>query len=157
MPPRGRPRQVTVELPDDEIPPAFAAPAPRRSASQVRRVQEATADPKTRLPRGKRAEEHVNGYLYAPIAGKDFRLSDGIGLMSLMEWAASQEDSLDSGNNKILVSFYRVLRDLVHADDWEEFRRYTRDAKCTDTDFIAFQDAAIEALAARPTEEPATS
>lgn len=160
MPPRGRPRQAVVELPGtDEVPEAFAAPASRaRSASQVRRVQEAAADAKTRLPKDQRAAERADGHIYAPIAGKQFRLSpDGIGLMPLMEWAAAQDGELDIANNAVLVSFYRVLKDLVHPDDWQAFRVHTRDERCNDEDFLNFQNAAIEALAARPTAEPAAS
>lgn len=150
-----RPRTVRpVENVTDEIPAAFAAP----SRSAVRRIQEATADPQVRIPAGKRATEDADGALRAPIAGKWFRLSGSIGLMPLMEWAAAQEETaVDVRNASQLLGFFRILRDLVHPDDWEAFRAWTRDNRCNDEDFIEFQNAAMEAIAARPTQEPATS
>lgn len=148
-------------LGDPEVPEALAAPKrgrPRKdaSASQLRRVQAATTDEKVRLPVGKRAAEIADGELAAPVAGRWFRLSDSIGLMPLMEWAASRED-VDASNASTLVSFYRILQDIVHPDDWQAFKTYTREHKCNDEEFITFQNAALEALAARPTREPAAS
>jgi hypothetical protein len=166
--PQRRTRRIApvedVEAPvlsDPEVPEALAAPRrgrPRKnaSASQLRRVQAATTDEKVRLPAGKRAAEIADGELAAPIAGRMFRLSDSIGLMPLMEWAASR-DEVDTTNTGALLSFYRILQDLVHPDDWQEFRAHTRENKCIDEEFIAFQAAALEALAARPTREPAAS
>lgn len=150
-----------VTLPPDESAVAEAATelaSPtrvRRQGTQLRRVQAAVVDEKVRVPRAKRATETTEG-ISAPIKGRSFRLSEGIGLMPLMEWAASA-DEVDGTNSTRLASFFRVLRDLVHPDDWNAFRAYTREQKCSDADFIAFQNAAFEAIAARPTQEPAAS
>jgi uncharacterized protein YbaR (Trm112 family) len=166
--PQRRTRSVApvedVEAPvlgDPEVPGAFAAPKrgrPRgaKNAAQLRRVQEAAADEKVRLPAGQRAAEIADGELAAPVAGRWFRLSDSIGLMPLMEWAAARED-VDAGNASTLVSFYRILQDIVHPDDWQAFKTYTREHKCNDEDLVAFQNAALEAIAARPTVAPADS
>jgi hypothetical protein len=175
MPQQRRTRTVAprlvedAELPQDTPPGEEAgdtAPAPVRKAAngrrassrtaQARRLQAATSDPKVRLPEGERAVEVADGQLAAPIGGKLFRLSDSIGLMPLMEWAASN-DEVDTQNVTQLVTFFRVLQDLVHEDAWTEFRAFTREAKCTDKDFVDFQNAAMEAIAARPTPEPAGS
>lgn len=128
---------------------------PAEAQTAARRVQSATADDKVRLPRAKRAVDKPAG-LSAPIAGRHFRLSESIGLMPLMEWAAAQ-DEVDTRNVSQLLGFYRVLEDLVHPDDWAAFKAYTRERKCDDTDFAAFQNAAMEAIAAFPTEAPETS
>lgn len=128
----------------------------RKSASQLRRVQSATAEAKMRLPDDERAVEVSEGVLAAPVAGKMFRLQDTIGLMPLMEWAAAT-DEVDVGNQAQLVGLYRLLKDLVDPEEWNEFRAFTREGKCDDEDFIKFVNAAIEAIAARPTGEPASS
>jgi hypothetical protein len=128
----------------------------RRSSAQLRSVQSAVSDPKVRLPEDKRATESAGGKLTAAIKGKRFRLSESIGLMPLMQWAAAN-DEVDPGNLAQLASFYRVLKDLVHPEAWQEFCSYTTETKCGDTDFVAFQSAAVEAIAARPTGAPATS
>jgi hypothetical protein len=131
------------------------APA-RRSAAQLRRVQAATADPKVRLPVDERAVEVEDGVLAAPIAGRRFRLQETIGLMPLMEWAAAT-DEVDTGNQAQLAGLFNLLKDVVDTEDWTAFRKFTREEKCDDEDFVKFVNAAIEAIAARPTGEPATS
>ena len=160
MPSAPQPRtRVVVPLPEpedeqDTVPEAFAArPAARKR--QVRRAQAAVADPKVSLPPDERAVEEDSG-LRVPIAGKYFRLSDGIGFMTLMEFAVSSDDA-DPESPARTRSFYYVLKDLVHPDDFAEFCKHTRDARCDATAFVAFQNAAIEALTARPTEAPAAS
>lgn len=153
MPPR---RTRTVLPVEDDYLDEAPAHDERRPAAQARRVQAATADPKVRLPRGERAAESANGELSAAIAGRHFRLADSIGLMPLMEWAAAQ-DEVDTRNASQLLGFYRVLQDLVHPAEWQAFKAFTREHKCDDTDFAAFQNAAMEALAARPTEAPEAS
>jgi hypothetical protein len=158
MPPR-KTRQVApqpVEDVTDELPEAFAAPVRKPRAAQLRRVQAAAGDEKVRLPQDERAVEVADGELKAPIAGRYFRLSDSIGLMPLMEWAAAREE-IDVDNGAQLLGMFRILKDLVDPEDWDEFRAHTREAKCIDEDFVAFQAAAMEAIAARPTAVPATS
>lgn len=126
-------------------------------AAQVaaRRVQSASTDVKARLPRGKSAVDTGDG-LCAPFAGRQFRLSETIGLMPLMMWAASAED-VDKTSMTQLTALYRVLQDLVHPDDWAEFQAHACAVKAGDEDFSAFQNAATEAITARPTEARETS
>jgi len=160
MPPIASPRRTRVKPPvedvlfDDE--PVTEIPPALKARRQVRRVQSATADAKVRMPEGKRGAERADGALVAPISGRYFRVSEAMGLMPLMEWAAAQDD-VDPGNQHQLAGLFRVLKDLVLADDWAEFREFTRDAKCDAEAFVTFVNAAIEVIAARPTEEPATS
>lgn len=160
MPPTASPRRTRVLKPVEDVPldePVLGeVPVALKARRQARRVQAATADAKVRLPEGKRALEVADGGLVAPVSGRYFRLSDTMGMMPLMEWAAAQED-VDPGNQQQLVGLYRILKDLVLPDDWAEFREFTRDAKCDAEAFITFVNAAIEAIAARPTEAPATS
>jgi hypothetical protein len=144
---------AAADAPQDTVPEAFK---PKRARAAARRVQSATADPKVRLPQDKRAVEVADGVVTAEIAGRSFRLTEVVGLMPLMEWVAASE-GVDTSNVPTMLSFYRVLQNLVHEDDWAAFRAHTREQKCEDTEFMAFQSAAMEALAARPTRRPATS
>lgn len=145
-----RPETVLGEAVDE-------APAVlRRSTSQLRRVQAATADPKVRLPGEDRAVEVEDGVLTAAIGGRSFRLQETIGLMPLMEWAAAT-DEVDTGNATQLAGMFNLLKDVVDPEEWGAFRKHTRENKCGDEDFVKFVNAAIEAIAARPTGEPADS
>ena len=152
--PQRRTRRIAPVAQSDEakelLGEAPVNPAAVRSKSQARRVQAAVADPKLKAAGIEHGED---GELRVPIAGKSFRLADSIGLMALMEFAVAA-DEIDALAGSQLVAMYRLLKDVVHEDDWADFAKHTREAKCTDEDFADFQNAALEALAARPTEEP---
>jgi hypothetical protein len=139
-----------------EVPPALAAKPRAKSASQLRRVQEATADPKRRVPRAKRAAETADETISVPLAGKPFLLNETIGIMPLMQWAAAL-DVVDVKSVPQLASFYRLLKALVHEENWEAFCEHATEAKCSDQDLLDFYSASIEAMSARPTKEPAAS
>lgn len=165
MPPTGRTRRVAPSAAPEaepvpvitDVPPALAARKPRaKSAAELRRVQEATADPKKRVPRAKRATEVADGVLRVPLAGKSFRLNETIGIMPLMEWAAAL-DVVDVKSVPQLASFYRLLKSLVHDEDWDAFREHATVSKCSDQDLLDYYSAAIEAMSARPTQAPAAS
>jgi hypothetical protein len=156
--PQRRTRRVAPAAAEelDELVQEVPAPLRSKSAAQLRRVQAATAEEKVRLPADERAVEIAEGVLTAPISGKLFRLQESVGLMPLMEWAAATEE-VDTGNQAQLAGLFFLLKDVVDPEDWSEFRKYTREEKCNDEDFVKFVNAAIEAIAARPTGEPATS
>lgn len=163
MPPTATRRARTVRPAEDVSPVEEMAavfgiekpPAVRKR--QARRVQAATADPKVRLPENERAVEVADGELLAaPLAGHYFRLQESIGLMPLMEWAAATVE-VDPDNQVQLAGLFNLLKDLVDPEDWTEFRKVSREAKCNDEDFVKFVNAAMEAIAARPTGAPATS
>jgi hypothetical protein len=161
MPAQPRPRVVApVPLPEpeedrDAVPEAFAAKTARKR--QVRRAQSATADQKVALPPQERAaEDPATGDLKAAIAGRAFRLSDRIGFMTVMEFAALQDDG-EITDSAFALLMFRMMKDLVHPEEWDAFRAHTRDAKCGMPDFMQFQNAALEAITARPTGAPAAS
>jgi hypothetical protein len=151
-------RPVEDARPVDELGAAFGIEEPPRvkARRQARRIQSATADPKVRLPENERAVEVADGELSAPLAGHYFRLQESIGLMPLMEWAAATAE-VDPDNQVQLAGLFNLLKDLVDPEDWAEFRKVSREAKCNDEDFVKFVNAAMEAIAARPTAAPATS
>ena len=155
--PQRRTRRIAPVAQSDEAKELLGgAPAALRSKSQARRVQSAVTDPKLRVPAGQRGTEDEDGEIRVPIAGKYFRLADSIGLMALMEFAVAADD-IDATSGVQLVAMFRLLKSVVHEDDFAAFCAHTREAKCDDEDFVNFQNAALEALAARPTEEPAAS
>ncbi len=154
MPPR-KSREAVADVPLPALEGTVVPPA-LRAKRQVRRVQAAVADPKARLSEGTRAVEVADGELAAPIAGQYFRLSAEVGLMPLMEWAAAT-DEINVKNGVQVLALYRLLRHIVHPDDWARFRSFTTESKCDGNAFVNFQNAALEALAARPTPGPATS
>jgi hypothetical protein len=136
----------------------MAAPAPRRRPAGGDRRSAAAqlnqADQEARVAKAKRATD-LHGALTAPLAGKDFRLAENVGIMPLMEWAASSDVDVASADG--LRAVYYVLKDAVHEDEWAEFRKFARDEKLEATELLDFANAALEALAGRPTEEPSGS
>ena len=96
-----------------------------------------------------------DGKLTREVVSQDFRLADDVGVMPLMEWVAAADNGGE--NAKSLVAIFHVLEDTVHEDDWDEFRQFGRKNKAVAQDFGDFINAALEALAGRPTEEPSGS
>ncbi len=130
--------------------------APRTSGNtRAARTQLKTADQSARIGKDSRAKDK-GGELTVPLKGQEFRLAEDVGVMPLMEWVVAA-DGKDGENAKSLVAVYHVLQDTVHEDDWDEFRQHSRETKCKAEDFGNFINAALEALAGRPTEEPSGS
>jgi hypothetical protein len=76
--------------------------------------------------------------------------------MALMEWVAAAEGR-ENETGKSLVAIFHVLEDTVHEDDWDEFRRHGREQKVQAKGYGDFINAALEAIAGRPTEESSGS
>lgn len=142
------------------MPPRKAPSAAARTRSTARadlaRAQRLAGDPDALLPEGQQAKERVDGRLYVAIAGRDFMLAEKTGLMPLMLWVAAS-DRFSAQQNASLSGLFRVLEDTVDESEMEDFVKHTTDSKCGIDDFVQFINAATEALAARPTGEPATS
>jgi hypothetical protein len=101
-------------------------------------------------------DEEGNDVAKAALNGELFRVDLETGLMPLMEWAAAN-DSADPKNGPQLAALFYLLRDIVHPDDWDAFREHAKASKAKGDDFVAFQEAAAEAIAAVPTEQPKNS
>lgn len=128
------------------------------SDTRAARTQLKTADPKARVAKTARAKDNhtsEGGFLTAPLGDREFRLADDVGIMPLMEWAASSDVDVASADG--LRAVFYVLKDTVHEDEWADFRRYSRDEKLSAEKLLDFANAALEALAGRPTEEPSGS
>lgn len=130
---------------------------PRRTTGDTRaaKTQIRTADQTARLPRDDQSKEAPGGGLTAPLAGREFRLAENVGIMPIMEWAASGDT--DTSNTDGLRAVFYVLMDTVHEDDWADFRRHAREEKLEAPALIAFVNAALEALSGRPTEDASGS
>jgi hypothetical protein len=127
----------------------------RKPRSSEREIQLAVQDQDARVPEEDRGRETNDGSK-APLCGKFFKVDTEQGLMPLMEWAAAN-DSADPQNGPQLAALFYMLRDIVHPDDWDEFRAHSKAAKAKGQDFLKFQEAAAEVIAAVPTEQPDNS
>jgi hypothetical protein len=135
-------------------------PTKRQPAARKPRVSESTMqlavqDQDARVPEDDRAVETNDG-TKAPLCGKLFKVDTEQGLMPLMEWAAAN-DSADPQNGPQLAALFYMLKDIVHPDEWDEFRVHAKASKAKGPDFLKFQEAAAEVIAAVPTEQPETS
>jgi hypothetical protein len=154
------------------MPPRTTRPAPERTAADepgykeerdLARVQSAATDPGARLPAGEAAVERKPG-LYVPlistdedgreIAREEFRLSEFVNAMALMEWAAAGDGGDDENTAfENLKAAYHVLEAIVARDEFPAFKRYARDpaSKIGFKELVDFQNAAFEVLSANPT------
>jgi hypothetical protein len=151
-------------------------PTPRASTSRrtgdtrAATTQLRVADQAARTGKDTRAKEGKGGQLTAPLPFKvpvvdkdgnetgetetrwqEFRLAEDVGIMPLMEWAAASDRDVASADG--LRAVFYVLQDAVHEEDWAEFRKFTREHKIDAITLLEFANAALEALAGRPTEE----
>ncbi len=137
-------------------------PAPRATTrkpatgdTSAAKTQLRTADQAARVPKGERVDAEHSGDLVVTLRDREFRLAQEVGIMPLMEWAAASDVDVASADG--LRAVFYVLKDAVHEDDWAEFRKFTRDEKVAAEELLDFANAALEALAGRPTGEPAGS
>lgn len=132
-------------------------PPNRRATGDTRanKVQLRTADQSARVAKDARAQDKDSGALTVPFMGREFRLAQDVGIMPLMEWAAASD--VDVASAAGLRAVYYVLQDAVDGEEWAEFRKHARETKAQAQDVLNFTNAALEALAGRPTEESAGS
>jgi hypothetical protein len=124
--------------------------AAKTAEKDATELQLATSDPNARVSKTARAGKDKDGHLTVPFKGKDFRLAEDVGIMPLMEWAAASDVDVNSPAG--LRAVFYVLQDAVHADSWAGFRSHARETKAKAEDVLDFANAALEALAGRPTE-----
>jgi hypothetical protein len=123
----------------------------RRPTGDARaaKVQLGTADQDARVAKDKRAKlEAEHGT--APLRDRKFMLNQIPSVMALMEWGAS------TGGDGLPAAFH-VLEDIVHPDDWAEFRKFAREEHVEPDELADFINAAMEGLAGRPTVGPSGS
>jgi hypothetical protein len=113
------------------------------------RVQLSTADQDARVAKDKRAKLEAE-WGVAPLRGRSFLLHKTPSVMALMEWSAS------SGGEGLLAAFH-VLEAIVHPDDFDEFRKFTREEDVAPQELAEFINAAMEVLSGRPTVGPSGS
>lgn len=129
-------------------------------------VQLAATDSESRLDAEDAAEQAEDG-VFVPLRDEDFKLSDEVAIMALMEWAAAGDDTDSSTAN--LKAVYHVIESLLVNEkedkkdgedeevpvrddaEFKRFRAYCRDHKVSIREMIDFQNAAFEALSGNPT------
>ena len=89
--------------------------------------------------------------------GESFRLGESIGLMPLMKFAHAANNGMDSDNMEGLAALYAMIRDTIHAEDWDRFERLAIDKHADGDELMAFVGKAIEAISARPTRRRSVS
>jgi len=124
---------------------------PRRPAGDARaaKVQLSTADQDARVAKDKRAKLEAE-WGTAPLRERVFLLHKIPSVMALMEWSAS------SGGEGLVAAFH-VLEAIVHPDDFDEFRKFTREEDVLPDELAEFINAAMEVISGRPTVEPSGS
>lgn len=129
--------------------------ATQKEERETAKAQLATSDPKTLIPAEDRARADEDGAIYVPLREETFKLkpSEEVSLFPLMEWAAADE----AGAN--LAAVYRIVKALVHDDDWSKFSQFANSTKprLEIQDYVDFQNAAFEALSANPTKPQKSS
>jgi|HubBroStandDraft_3_1064219.scaffolds.fasta_scaffold115240_2 hypothetical protein len=141
------------------MPTPRASTTPRRTGdSRAAVTQLRTADQSARVAKDARAKAKGTK-LTVPLVHKDkagnevarqeFSLSEDVGIMPLMEWAAASDRDVASADG--LRAVFYVLEDAVHEDEWAEFRKWARENKVDAGELLDFANSALEALAGRPT------
>jgi hypothetical protein len=132
---------------------ATRATAAKKESDQ-RQLQLAVADPEAKSEGALAVETVDDGKLRVEFKGEKFALKTDVGIMAMMEWAASGDGEKNVGDatTSYLRSIFHVLESLVEDDDWGPFRAHARNTNATLRELIVFQDAAYEAIAATPTK-----
>jgi hypothetical protein len=133
------------------MPPRATSTTRRTGDTRAATSQLKTADQSARTGKDTRASVVKEGQLSVPLRKREFRLAEDVGIMPLMEWAAASDRDVASADG--LRAVFYVLQDAVHEDDWAEFRKFAREEKVDAGELLEFANAALEALAGRPTEE----
>jgi hypothetical protein len=127
--------------------------APRSSADRAAAtIQRAVTDDDVKsgtVVTGKKPED-----LKVKLRDKEFRVDDELGAMAMFEWAAAAELSIDDQAG--LAAVHAMLQDVIHEDDWQEFRHYARVTrpKIKVDELIEVINGASELISGRPTEQP---
>lgn len=89
--------------------------------------------------------------------GERYLIGDKVGLMPLMRFASASKAGIDSNEMEGLVAMYDMLRDCIHADDWDRFERDMTAKRAEGDDLMPVVGRVIEMLTARPTKRASDS
>jgi hypothetical protein len=90
-------------------------------------------------------------------AGESFAVADKVGLMPLMQFAVLAKEGIDLYDADSLVAVYGVLRECIHAEDWERFEAHATKVHADDEDLMRVVANAIMVATTRPTSQPSDS
>jgi hypothetical protein len=114
------------------------------------------------------------------LKGQWFRISEAVGLMPLMKFAAAADSDLDTSDMDGLAALYNMLRDCIYPGepcscgagddstthkksctfepgDWKAFERHATAVKADADDLLPVVGAVIQKLTARPTRPGGSS
>lgn len=86
------------------------------------------------------------------LLGEKFRVSDRVGLMPLMKFAASAKKGAQSDDMEGLVAMLNMLKDCIIPGDWDRFEAHATEQKANDEELMAVVTRTMEILSARPTQ-----
>lgn len=103
--------------------------------------------------------------------GKQFRISDKVGLMPLMEFAYHANSGMNTGDMEALAAIYEMLKDCISQDryinpktkkpegpsEWDRFRQHAKEVKAGAEDLMNVVQQTVELLTARPTLQESDS
>jgi hypothetical protein len=89
--------------------------------------------------------------------GQEFKVAQSIGLMPLMMFASAAKSGLNTSDMDGLAAMHALLEDSLDPEDWPRFQRACIDAKIQADELLEVIKELIEAVAARPTQQPSDS
>lgn len=113
-----------------------------------------------------------------PFKGDEFKVSDSIGLMPLMEFAFHANSGLDTSDMGALAAIYEMLQDCISPDvdetrpenlnadgsvkanaptEWDRFRAHAKKTKADAEELMSAVQDTVELLTARPTSPESDS
>ncbi len=89
--------------------------------------------------------------------GERFGVADRVNLMAIMKMAVVAKRGADANDMDGFVALYGVLKTCIAKADWDRFERHAEDTCADGDEMMAAYQAAIEKIAARPTQRSSGS
>jgi hypothetical protein len=93
-------------------------------------------------------------YEHAPDSakeGRQFRIADRVGLMPLIEFAFHANSGMSTSDMSSMAAIYEMLMDCIDPEEWDAFRRYSKEIKADTDDLMEVIQQTTELLTANPT------
>lgn len=89
--------------------------------------------------------------------GTRYRVAEKVAAMALAKLAKIGQQGTDANNMAGLAAMHDALRAVIHRDDWNRFEQATLDNYADGDMLMELFNAALEAIAARPTQRSTDS
>jgi hypothetical protein len=90
-------------------------------------------------------------------AGRPFKVAEKFGLMPLIKLGYLSKKGLDTADEDALAAMYDVIRQAIHADDWDAFCDHAADVHADEDELMACVQQAVQVISGRPTRRPSDS